>query len=38
MRLSVGEYADYNLILANSLGHPMERTRITALLNAWKSP
>ncbi|UYJ28883.1 MAG: hypothetical protein OGM11_14825 [Clostridiaceae bacterium] len=37
-RLSVGEYTDYNLILANGLGHPMERTRITALLNAWKSP
>ena len=33
-----GEYTDYNLILANGLGHPMERTRITALLNAWKSP
>ena len=37
-RLSVSEYTDYNLILANDLGHPMERTRITALLNAWKSP
>ena len=33
-----GEYTDYNRILANGLGHPMERTRITALLNAWKSP
>ena len=33
-RLSVGEYTDYNLILANGLGHPMKRTRITALLNA----
>ena len=29
-----GEYTDYNLVLANGLGHPMERTRITALLNA----
>lgn len=37
-RLSVGEYTDYNRILANDLGHPMERTRITALLNAWRSP
>ena len=27
----MGEYTDYNLILANGLGHPMERTRITAL-------
>ena len=34
----MGEYTDYNLILANGLGHPMKRTRITALLNAWKSP
>ena len=33
-----GEYTDYNLVLANGLGHPMERTRITAFLNAWKSP
>lgn len=33
-----GVYTDYNLILANGLGHPMERTRITALLNAWKVP
>lgn len=31
-------YTDYNRILANGLGHPMERTRITALLNAWKVP
>ena len=30
----MGEYTDYNLILANGLGHPMKRTRITALLNA----
>ena len=37
-RLSVGEYTDYTPILANGLGRPMERTRITALLNAWKSP
>ena len=37
-RLSVGECTDYNPILANGLGRPMERTRITALLNAWKSP
>ena len=29
-----GEYTDYNLVLANGLGHPMERTRIAALLNA----
>ena len=28
-----GEYTDYNLVLANGLGHPMKRTRITALLN-----
>ena len=34
----MGEYTDYNLILANGLGHPMKRTRISALLNAWKSP
>ena len=33
-----GEYTDYNLLLAHGLGHPMKRTRITALLNAWKSP
>ena len=33
-----GAYTDYNLVLANGLGHPMERTRITALLNARKSP
>lgn len=33
-----GEYTDYNLFLANGLGHPMERTRITALFNTWKSP
>lgn len=29
-----GEYTDYSLVLANGLGHPMERTRIAALLNA----
>lgn len=29
-----GEYTDYNLVLANGLGHLMERTRIAALLNA----
>ena len=33
-----GAYTDYNRTLANGLGHPMERTRITALLNAWRSP
>lgn len=28
------EYNDYNLVLANGLGHPMEQSRITALFQA----